>query len=177
MTMTDRASTDEIDIQEYQQLMERSNYSSSQHDITTRPTRTVADLPKISQHQISNVYLRNSSQPKLEKPIKSIYRQPSAGSLKQAVTADFKLHQTDFTSLVQLYGGSNQAEVMQDLLRSQPIGGGLALKEPLPHQSPERRAKLALLQAEEYQDKIMTRVQYLQNEERKLVHKIHQTRS
>lgn len=117
--------------------------------------------PKHSQQSAVNTYLRNPSQPKFEKPIKSIYRQPSAGSVKQATPIDFKLHHTDFNSLVQLYGGSKQEEVMQDILRGQPIGGGLALKEPLPHQSPERRAKLALLQAEEYQDKIMTRVQYL----------------
>jgi len=39
---------------------------------------------------------------------------------------------------------------MEELLRGQPIVGGLASKEPLPHQSPERRAILALHQAEEY---------------------------
>jgi len=58
-----------------------------------------------------------------------------------------------------------------------PQNGSFATKDPLPHQSPERRAKLALLQAEEYQERIMTRVQYLQNEERKLANKIVATKN
>lgn len=76
---------------------------------------------------------------------------------------------------MQLYGGSRQDEVINEMIKmntGQPQGLAAYGKEPLNHQSSERRAKLALIQAQDYQDKILTRVQYLQNEERKLSLKI-----
>lgn len=49
------------------------------------------------------------------KTIKSVYRQPSANSQfkpdrgeRSSSIPDLKINQTDFTSLVQLYGGSKQ---------------------------------------------------------------------
>jgi hypothetical protein len=122
-----------------------------------------------------------TSRKALDKPIK-ITRKSSANSQirpdRNNSVTDLKINQ-DFYSLVQLYGGSRQDQVINELVRiNNPPGMAiLPTKEPLPHQNPERRAKLALQQAEQYQEKIITRVQYLQNEERKLYSKINQTRS